>query len=177
MKILAKQRLIAVQMSLDELVQKLLKREYPEDVGGIISDLVRERKITIQEYTEYFSKHFDVIIKDCINGQGNVTGNLGYDFYGLDEAGHNKSAMTLILQYSFNNIRGTKSLEKLYAKYCYSKYKDYIMPVYDMYYYDQVYKEFNDLTNDMIDEFESNENALNQYLSSKGLGKKAVFRW
>ena len=116
-------------------------------------------------------------IKDFINGQGHVTGNLGYDLYVLNETNHSMSPITRILMESFNNIRGTKPLESKYAKYCYSKYKDYIMPVYDTYYYDQVYKEFNDLTEDMINEFESNENVLKQYLSTKGLGRKATFRW
>ena len=174
MKILAKQRLTAFEMSFEDYLQELLEKYDISDVGEILAEKIQKRKISSREYDAYFSKYLNEFAKACIANQGNVSGNLDYDMFVIDEFGRDVSDIIYIFIDLCSNI-SNKKLNKDYAKLVYTKYKDYICPVLDDYYYNQVYKEFADLTSDMIDKFDQDRGALKEYLQSKGFGRKAKF--
>lgn len=174
MKILALQRLNTIQMSFEDYLHELLENYDVHDVGEVLAEKIQRKKISPQAYAAYFSKYLNDFVKECLANQGSVTGNLEYDMFVIDEYGRRVPDIIYIFIDSFTNI-GNAALSKAYAKLVYTKYKDYIYPVLDDYYYGQVYKEFSDLSSDMIETFDKDRKALKRYLLSKGFGKRAKY--
>lgn len=174
MKILALQRLNTIQMSFEDYLQELLENYDVYDVGEVLAEKIQRRKISPQEYATYFSKYLNDFAKECLATQGSVTGNLEYDMFVINEYGRRVPDIIYIFIDSFTNI-GNTALSKAYAKLIYTKYKDYIYPVLDTYSYSQVYREFADLTEDMLETFDKDRKALKNYLLPKGFGKRAKY--
>ena len=175
MKILAIQRLNTIQMSFEDYLRELLANYDVHDVGEILAEKIQRRKISPQEYATYFSKYLNDFAKECLANQGSITGNLEYDMFVIDEYGRRVPDIIYIFIDSFTNMGGNAALSKAYAKLVYTKYKDYIYPVLDTYNYNQVYREFADLTEDMLETFDKDRKALKRYLLPKGFGKRAKY--
>ena len=145
MKVLAKNRLLTAAKAIDANVVYDL---YKEDSGAEY-DLMGDYKIEPNSLIEfaYENNVLELLAKYWLKEAHGFTGNFGYDLEWYHEENDTRDPVNfiswLIEDANYGNMRpAIRALEKEYLNLAKTKYRKYVYPVSDTYYYDQVFPEF-----------------------------------
>lgn len=147
MKVLAKNRLLTAAKAVDANVIYDL---YKEDSGAEY-DLMGDYKIEPNSLIEfaYENNVLELLAKYWLKEAHGFTGNFGYDLEWYHEENDTRDPVNfinwLIEDANYGNMRpAIRTLEKEYLNLAKTKYRKYVYPVMDTYYYQQAFSEFDD---------------------------------
>lgn len=146
-------------------------------------DRLEEYKIDSDSYAEFVHENnaLNALIKKCISDSYGVTGDLTYDLGYYEEQPSRDSVIDFMAQihhnyaYMLADQRVFDVLHKEYLNLVKTKYRKYVYPILDTYYYDQVFPEFNGFDPNgahekLVDEYgrTGNISVLDDYVKSTG---------
>lgn len=146
-------------------------------------DRVENYKIDADSYIDFIHENnaLNALIKEQINDSNGITGNLSYDLGYYDEQPSRNSVIDFMANlhhnyaYMLNDQRVFDVLQKEYVNLVKTKYRKYVYPILDTYYYDQVFPEFNNFDPNgvhekLVDEYgrTGDMSVFDKYIKSTG---------